>query len=112
MNHSVPAEKVWVAYATPMQQFHIEIAFESGMTVQQAIQKSGIEQHVQLPEHFSFGIFGVRIKEMDHVLEAGDRIEIYRALTRNPKDIRRKRAADNPTSRYCQGNRYRQLLTK
>jgi putative ubiquitin-RnfH superfamily antitoxin RatB of RatAB toxin-antitoxin module len=54
------------------------------------------------------GVFGVRV-EPQHVLQAGDRVEIYRALTINPKDIRRKRAAKNPVGRYAKSNRLRQL---
>ena len=37
----------------------------------------------------------------------GDRVEIYRPLTINPKDIRRKRAAKNPVGRFIKGNRFR-----
>ena len=61
-----------------------------------------------LPEPLMLGIFGVRV-EPQHVLQAGDRVEIYRALTINPKDIRRKRAAKNPVGRYAKSNRLRQL---
>ena len=34
-------------------------------------------------------------------------VEIYRSLTINPKDIRRKRAAKNPVGRFAKGNRFR-----
>ena len=37
------------------------------------------------------GIFGIRCA-LEQPLKAGDRVEVYRALTINPKDIRRKRA--------------------
>ncbi|MDN8321380.1 RnfH family protein, partial [Acinetobacter baumannii] len=46
--------------------------------------------------------------ETDAVLHAGDRVEVYRPLTINPKDIRRKRAAKNPVGRYIKGNRFKQ----
>ena len=105
-------EKVWVAYATEKQQFHIELQFSQGMTIADAIAQSGLAQQVELPENFSFGIFGVKSKDLTQVLQAGDRVEIYRALTINPKDIRRNRAKANPVGRYCRGNRYRQLLSK
>ncbi len=42
-------------------------------------------------------------------LQAGDRVEIYRALTINPKDIRRKRAAKNPVGRYAKSNRLKTI---
>lgn len=101
--------KVWVAYATAEQQFHIEVAFEHGMTIRDAIEKSQLAQLIALPETFCCGIFGVKASDQEQLLEAGDRVEIYRALTINPKDIRRKRAAANPVSRYCRGNRFKQL---
>ncbi|WP_088752900.1 RnfH family protein [Acinetobacter baumannii] len=53
------------------------------------------------------GIFGIKV-ETDAVLHAGDRVEVYRPLTINPKDIRRKRAAKNPVGRYIKGNRFKQ----
>lgn len=101
--------KVWVAYAGLEQQFHIEVAFEEGMTIADAIDRSGIEQLTELAYPLIFGIFGTKIKNASHYLESGDRVEIYRPLTINPKDIRRKRAAANPTSRYCRSNRFKQL---
>lgn len=100
------AKQVWVAFTTPEQQFHLAIAFSEGMTAQQAIEKSGLAEQVELPEILHLGIFGIKI-EADTVLQAGDRVEIYRTLTINPKDIRRKRAANNPVGRFVKGNRFR-----
>ena len=104
--------KVWVAYATPTQQFHIAVAFQDGMTALDAMIHSGIQAQIELPETYQLGIFGVKIADEHQLLKAGDRVEIYRALTINPKDIRRNRAKANPVGRYCRGNRYRQLLSK
>lgn len=101
--------KVWVAYAGLEQQFLIEVAFEEGMTIADAIDRSGIEQLTVLAQPLNFGIFGNKIKDASHCLEIGDRVELYRPLIINPKDIRRKRAAANPTSRYCRSNRFKQL---
>jgi uncharacterized protein len=36
-------------------------------------------------------------------------VEIYRPLTINPKDIRRKRAEKNPVGRYARGNLLKKL---
>ena len=99
-------KQVWVAFATPQQQFHIAVPFEEGMTAQQAIDASGLAEQVSLPEVLHLGNFGLKI-EAETVLQAGDRVEIYRALTINPKDIRRKRAAKNPVGRFIKGNRFR-----
>ncbi|RKG30163.1 RnfH family protein [Acinetobacter tianfuensis] len=102
-------QQVWVAYAAPEQQFHIAVPFQEGMTALDAIEHSGIRQQADLPEPLQLGIFGIRLPDAEQVLQAGDRVEIYRALTINPKDIRRNRAAKNPVSRYCRGNRFKQL---
>ncbi|WP_109440162.1 RnfH family protein [Acinetobacter haemolyticus] len=99
--------QVWVAYATPEQQFHIAVDFSDGMTAMDAIDKSEIAHMVALPEPLQLGIFGVKV-ETTAPLHAGDRVEIYRALTINPKDIRRKRAAQNPVGRFIKGNRFKQ----
>ena len=79
-------QQVWVAYATADQQFHISVPFSEGMTAQDAIQLSGIGSQVELPEPLQLGIFGVRLKDLQQVLQAGDRVEIYRTLSINPKD--------------------------
>ncbi|MFW1840471.1 RnfH family protein [Acinetobacter gyllenbergii] len=99
-------QQVWVAYASPEQQFHLAVRFHEGMTAQHAIDASGLAEQVSLPELLHLGIFGSKI-EADTVLHAGDRVEIYRVLTINPKDIRRKRAAKNPVGRFIKGNRFR-----
>lgn len=99
-------KQVWVAFASLEHQFHIAVAFIEGMTALQAIQNSGLADQVSLPEPLQLGVFGSRI-EAETILQAGDRVEVYRALTINPKDIRRKRAAKNPVGRFVKGNRFR-----
>ena len=101
-------QQVWVAYATETQQFHIAVPYVPGMTAGDAIRQSAIEQQVALPQPLQLGIFGVKVENADHVLQAGDRVEIYRALIIQPQDIRRKRAAKNPVGRYQKGNRFKQ----
>ncbi|ENX42771.1 RnfH family protein [Acinetobacter sp. NIPH 2100] len=100
------AKQVWVAYSSSEQQFHIAVSFREGMTALQAIDASGIAVQTVLPEVLQLGVFGSRI-EGDTVLQAGDRVEIYRALTINPNDIRRNRAAKNPVGRFIKGNRFK-----
>ncbi len=101
--------QIWVAYAAAEQQFHIALPFESGMTALQAVEHSGIRQLADLPEPLQLGIFGVRLKDLSQPLNPGDRVEIYRALTINPKDIRRNRAINHPVGRFSKGNRFKQL---
>lgn len=100
-------EKVWVAFASTEQQFHIALPFQIGMTIEDAITQSKIAEQTQLPENMTVGIFGHKVDDIKHQLQAGDRVEIYRALTINPKEKRRKRAAENPVGLYCRGNRFK-----
>ncbi len=101
---AAPAQ-VWVAYAGGGQQFHLAVPFAPGMTAWDAIEQSGIRQLADLPETLQLGIFGARLQDPQQPLAAGDRVEIYRALTVNPKEIRRKRAQNNPVGRFIKGNR-------
>lgn len=101
------SEYVWVAYASTHQQFHIRVPFSEGMTVLDAIQNSGICAQVTLPEPLKLGIFGVAVKDQTQHLNAGDRVEIYRPLKVNPKDIRRMRAENNPVGRFAKGHRFK-----
>ncbi|WOE32983.1 MULTISPECIES: RnfH family protein [unclassified Acinetobacter] len=102
-------EQVWVVYASPQQQLKIAVDFYEGMTAIEAINLSGIRQQVQLSEPFKWGIFATVMKDLQHQLTAGDRIEIYRPLTIHPQDIRRKRAQNYPVGRVIKGNRFKQL---
>ena len=67
---------------------------EVPISAREVVRRSGIEQHfseIDL-EHCDIGVFGKAITD-DYVLEAGDRIEIYRPLIADPKEVRRQRAA-------------------
>ena len=101
------AQHVWVAFAAPEQQFLVAVPFESGMTALQAVEASGLHTQVTLPEPLQLGIFGAKV-EAYAILQAGDRVEVYRPLTINPKDIRRKRAEKNPVGRFIKSNRLKQ----
>lgn len=87
---------VWVAYAGESQQYYIKVDFEQGMSVQDAIDASQIMNKAQITTPLSIGIFGEKVTDLTHILNVGDRVEIYRPLTINPKDIRRNRAKQNP----------------
>ncbi|MBO1520632.1 RnfH family protein [Oceanisphaera pacifica] len=82
-----------VVYALPTQQTVLSLTVPEAGQVQEAIEQSGILQ--QFPEidlnTNMVGIFGKQVK-LDQVLREGDRIEIYRPLLADPKEIRRKRA--------------------
>ena len=85
---------VEVAYAIPEEQVIISIKVPTIFNVQQAIEKSGIQKKfpsIDLSKN-KVGIFGKKTT-LDHPLKDRDRIEIYRPLILDPKEMRRKRAA-------------------
>jgi putative ubiquitin-RnfH superfamily antitoxin RatB of RatAB toxin-antitoxin module len=84
---------VEVVCAMPERQLLRRVKVPTGSSVIQAVQESGILQ--EIPEGTCdpsrLGIFARRVAA-DDVLRDGDRIEIYRPLTLDPKDARRRRA--------------------
>lgn len=85
---------VEIAYALPEEQVIISIKVPTIFNVQQAIEKSGIQKkfsNIDLSKN-KVGIFGKKTT-LDHTLNDRDRIEIYRPLILDPKEMRRKRAA-------------------
>jgi putative ubiquitin-RnfH superfamily antitoxin RatB of RatAB toxin-antitoxin module len=68
--------------------------------VGEAIERSGLL--AQCPEIdlavFKVGIFG-KVAKIDQVLEEGDRVEIYRPLIADPKEARKRRAAEGKVLR-------------
>ena len=88
--------EVEVVYAAVDRQLSLNFAVPSGTHVRDALRVSGIGEH--FPEldlaHCAVGIFGKAVNNAEaHVLLAGDRIEIYRPLLADPKEVRRLRAA-------------------
>lgn len=85
--------RVEVAYATPRRQEVVEIPAHPGITIEQAIRDSGMLERfpeIDLSQH-RVGIFGELARLHDPVHD-GDRIEIYRPLLADPKEVRRRRA--------------------
>ena len=83
-----------VAYATPEKQLILECEVDPDTAVRDVVRVSGIEQHfpdMDL-EHCDLGVFGKSVAD-DFELSDGDRIEIYRPLIADPKEVRRQRAA-------------------
>lgn len=87
-------ENYEVAYATPAKQMIIKVeSNQEGLTVEQAIELSAIKKH--FPEiDLAVNKVGVFSKPctLTTVLSAGERVEIYRPLIADPKEVRRKRA--------------------
>lgn len=84
---------VAVAYALPHTQMLVSLELPRGTTAMEAAQRSGVAvrfDNVNL-EGATLGIFG-QIVAHGHVLRDGDRVEIYRPLTADPKVVRKARA--------------------
>ena len=86
--------RVEVAYALPDRQSIVPLTVPVGTTALAAAQQSGLsDQYEGLSiEDAKLGIFGKAVAAK-HVLQAGDRVEIYRPLIADPKEVRKARAA-------------------
>lgn len=85
---------VEVAYARPDEQRIFSLQVPTDTTVQTVIEQSGVLQHypeIDLNQH-KVGVFG-KVTKLDAGLHPGDRVEIYRQLIADPKEARKKRAA-------------------
>ena len=85
---------VEVAHATPHKQAVLRLELAAGSTVAEAIEQSGIRSVFPglAIAPGAVGIFSRKVP-LDHVLGDGDRVEIYRPLVADPKEVRRERAA-------------------
>ncbi|TLU61436.1 RnfH family protein [Enterobacter sp. MF024] len=84
---------VEVAYALPEKQYLQRVTLEEGATVEEAIRASGLltlRNDIDLAKN-KVGIYSRPVKLADTVKD-GDRVEIYRPLIADPKELRRQRA--------------------
>lgn len=89
----MPDITVEVVYALPNKQYLRSVTLEEGATVEQAIKASGLlslRKDIDLASN-KVGIFSRTVKLGDGVQD-GDRVEIYRPLIADPKEMRRQRA--------------------
>lgn len=85
---------VEVAYALPEQQVLLSLEVAPGTTLLEAIRHSGILEHfpeIDLDRN-KVGIWS-KVRDPDFVLREGDRVEIYRPLIADPKQVRKERAS-------------------
>ena len=89
-----------VVYALPQEQILLSIEVAAGTNVEQAIRQSGILE--QFPEidlsSNKVGLFS-KVTTLDTLLRERDRIEIYRPLIADPKEVRRRKAADQKAAK-------------
>lgn len=84
-----------VVYALPQEQMLLKVQAPHGATVAEAITLSGVMQKypdIDLVRN-NLGVYG-KLTKADAVLRDKDRIEIYRPLLADPKEVRRKRAEE------------------
>jgi uncharacterized protein len=83
---------VGICYAEAERQLWVRLEIPDGSTVEQAIQLSGVLK--QFPEidlqKQKVGIFG-KLAKLDAPVQEGDRVEIYRQITADPNQVKRRR---------------------
>lgn len=84
---------VEVVYALLNHQEVIRVQLKSACSIEEVIMKSKIaEKYTEIDINtVKVGIYN-QIKKISHIVSAGDRVEIYRELVADPKEVRKKRA--------------------
>lgn len=95
MNDSASTLLIEVIYALPAHQDVVRLKLQAGATAEQAVLASGL-----LPKYpeidlalNKLGIYG-KLCKADTVLRDRDRVEIYRPLIADPKEVRKQRVAE------------------
>ena len=91
---------VEVVYALPDQQPILSVTLPDGATVEEAIRRSGVLETfptIDLSVN-KVGIFSKLVK-LDEKVRDRDRVEIYRPLIADPKEVRRKRAEEGKVTK-------------
>ena len=96
---------VEVCYPLPDQQVQIRMQLPAGSNLQQALEASGIlEKHPEIDlKKNKFGIWN-KLSKVDTVLRNFDRVEIYRPLIADPKEVRKQRAAEGKVMKKGAGD--------
>ncbi len=87
--------QIEVAYALPARQEVVPLTLPAGSTLEHALKASGLLE--KYPEiDLAKGKFGIysKLAKLDTVLRDRDRVEIYRPLIADPKEVRKQRAAE------------------
>ena len=91
-----PRIRVEVCYARPEAQVMLALEVAPGTTAGQALELSGLAARFPEIGQCTLGIAGKRV-ETERVMAAGERLELLRPLTADPKEVRRKLAAEGKT---------------
>lgn len=96
---------VEVIYALPEQQALLRVQLAEGATVEDAIRQSGVLEafpDIDLAVN-KVGIFSKLVK-LNETVRDKDRVEIYRSLIADPKEVRRKRAEEGKVTKKGGGD--------
>lgn len=102
-----PGVLVEVVYALADEQALLELELPAGSTMREAVLRSGLDARFPGLDLATvpLGIFGKAVSRPEaRVLEAGDRVEIYRPLQADPKEVRKRRAARAAEARAAQAD--------
>ena len=91
--------RVEVAYARAAVQVVLPVVLPAGGTLEEAVRRSGIlARFAEIDlQRLRVGVWG-HLRSLSTTLRDGDRVEIYRPLVADPKEIRRRRAAQDKRS--------------
>ena len=94
-----------VCYALPEKQALVSVKLPQGATLLQALEASGLlEKHPEIDlKKNKFGVFA-KLSKPDTVLRDRDRVEIYRPLIADPKEVRKQRAAEGKVMKKGAGD--------
>lgn len=96
--------RVEVVYALPAHQEIVGLTLPTGATLMQAVEASGLlAKYPDIdPGKTKYGVFA-KLTKADAVLRDRDRVEIYRPLIADPKEVRKKRAAEGKVMKKGSG---------
>jgi putative ubiquitin-RnfH superfamily antitoxin RatB of RatAB toxin-antitoxin module len=87
--------KVEIVYALPQQQSLLAVSVSEGADIEKVINTSGVlERHHEIDLAINkVGIWN-KPRKLSEIVRENDRIEIYRPLIADPKEVRRRRAEE------------------
>ncbi|MFT5032921.1 MAG: putative ubiquitin-RnfH superfamily antitoxin RatB of RatAB toxin-antitoxin module [Bermanella sp.] len=99
---------VEVVFATPTKQQIVALEVPAGSSVRDVALKSGLDAQFEGLDlaKANLGVFGkVVAKPNETEVADGDRVEIYRPLIADPKEVRKQRAAKVKARQEAEGRR-------
>jgi len=99
------ALNIEVCYAQAQTQQVVKLKLPAGSTLQQALEASGLlAKHPEIDlKKNKFGIWN-KLSKPDSLLRERDRVEIYRPLIADPKEVRKQRAAEGKVMKKGAGD--------